>query len=116
LTAAGDAASTTTVVSADLTPAGATAFSARYAAPSSTYTVAIHASALCWVMATDPLTGKVVWTGTIASGASHSVVVSGSLNVQLGAPTDASVTLDGQPAQLPANFRSPFTLEFGAAS
>ena len=116
LTAAGGATSTTTVVSADLTPAGATAFSARYAAPSSTYTVAINASALCWVMATDPLTGKVVWTGTIAAGASHAVPVSGSLYVQLGAPTDASVTLDGRPVQLPANFRSPFTLEFGAAS
>ncbi len=116
LTAARGAPSTTTVASADLTPAGATAFSARYRAPSSTYTVAIHASASCWVMATDPLTGKVVWTGTIASGASQSVPVSGSLHVQLGAPTDASVTLDGRPVQLPANFRSPFTLEFAVAS
>ncbi len=63
-------------------------------------------------MATDPSTGKVVWTGTIAPGASHSVDVSGGLHVQLGAPTDANVTLDGRPVPLPANFRSPFTLEF----
>jgi hypothetical protein len=115
LTAAGGASPTTTAVSSELTAAGATAFSARYAAPSSTYTVAVHASAQCWVMATDPLTGKVVWTGTIAAGAAQSVDVSGSLHVQLGAPTDANVTLDGRLVQLPANFRSPFTLEFGPA-
>ncbi|HVA02168.1 MAG TPA: DUF4115 domain-containing protein [Acidimicrobiales bacterium] len=116
LTSAGGAVSSTTVLSADLTPTGVTAFNARYAIPTTTYTVAIHASASCWVMATDPVTGKVVWTGTIASGASQSVPGSGSLHVQLGAPTDASVTLDGRPVQLPANFRSPFTLEFETAS
>jgi hypothetical protein len=107
---------TTTVSSAALTPTAPTAFSAQYSAPSSTYTVAIDASAPCWVMATDPSTGRVVWAGTVDPGASHSLPVAGSVVVQLGAPTDVSVSLDGRPVRLPTGFRSPFNLTFQGAS
>jgi hypothetical protein len=99
-----------------LAPTAPTAFSATYAAPSSAYTVVISASAQCWVMATDPSTGHVVWTGTIAGGQSHALSVSSDLTVQLGAPSDASVTMNGQDVQFPTGFRSPFSLSFQAGS
>jgi hypothetical protein len=63
-------------------------------------------------MATAGSSGKVVWTGTIAAGASHSMSVSGVLVVRLGAPSDASVTMDGRPVQLPTGYRSPFDVTF----
>ena len=103
---------TTTVSSAALTPTAPTAFSARYSVPSPTYTVAIDASASCWVMATDPSTGRVVWAGTVDPGASHSLPVTGGVVVQLGAPTDVNVTMDGRPVQLPTGFRAPLSLTF----
>ncbi|HEY5026316.1 MAG TPA: DUF4115 domain-containing protein [Acidimicrobiales bacterium] len=115
ITAAGRGLPTTTVLTRVVVPSSPTAFSARYAAPSTTYAVAISASAMCWVMATDPSSGHVVWTGTIAAGASRSLSVSGSLAVELGAPSDASVTMDGRAVQLPTGFRSPFTLTFQRA-
>jgi Domain of unknown function (DUF4115) len=107
---------TTAAATSALAPTAPTAFSATYAAPSSAYTVVIDASAQCWVMATDPSTGHVVWTGTIAGGQSHALSVSGDLTVQLGAPTDASVTMNGQHVELPTGFRSPFSLAFQAGS
>ncbi len=115
MTAAGHGLTTTSALAHILVPTAATAFSAHYAPPSSTYTVAIHASALCWVMATDPTSGRVVWTGTIAAGASRSLPDSGALALELGAPTDADVTVDGIPVQLPTGYRSPFTMTFEAA-
>jgi hypothetical protein len=99
-----------------LSPTSPTAFSASYAAPSSPYTVVIDASAQCWVMATDPSTGHVVWTGTIAGGQSRALSVSGDLTVELGAPSDAGVTMNGLHVELPTGFRSPFSLGFQAAS
>ncbi len=112
ITAAGHGSSTTTQPTGDLVPTAPTAFGATYAAPSSAYTVAVDTSASCWVLATVPSTGRVVWTGTLAPGTSHSFSVSGSVVVRLGAPTDARVTVDGRTAQLPAGYRSPFSLTF----
>ncbi len=116
ITAAGHGLTTTTAVAHALVPTAATAFGAHYAPPSTAYTVAIHASAQCWVMATDPSSGRVVWTGTIAAGSSRSLPVSGVLGLELGAPTDADVTVDGLPVQLPTGYRSPFTMTFEATS
>jgi len=116
MTAARGGVAATTAPPRVFTPTKPTAYSATYAAPSSTYTVAIAATAPCWVMATDPATGHVVWAGTVAAGESHSLSVTGNLGVQLGAPSDASVTMDGQPVTFPAGFRSPFNLTFQAAS
>jgi hypothetical protein len=113
ITAAGHGLTTTTALSHDLVPSSPTAFAARYATPSTQYAVAIHASAMCWVMATDPASGHVVWTGTIAGGSSQSLSVTGGLAVELGAPSDATVTINGLTVELPTGFRSPFTLTFG---
>jgi len=113
---AGHSSPTTTAASNLLAPSTPTAYGATYVAPSSPYTVVVDASALCWVMATQASTGHVVWTGTLAAGASHSMSVSGSIVVHLGAPTDAAVTLDGRPVQMPSGFRAPFALTFQASA
>jgi hypothetical protein len=114
ITAAGHARVTTptTQASSDLVPSSPTAYSATYAAPSTAYTVVVEVSGACWVMATDPSSGRVVWTGTLAPGASQTLSVSGALALHLGAPTDARVTLDGRPVQLPPGYRAPFDLSF----
>jgi hypothetical protein len=114
VTAAGHGHLTTTVPSGDLTPTAPTAYGATYAAPSSPYTVVVGASASCWVLATQGATGKVVWTGTVAPGQTQSLPVSGNLVVRLGAPSDAHVTMNDRPVQLPSGFRSPFDLTFAA--
>jgi hypothetical protein len=41
--------------------------------------------------------------------------VSGALLLHLGAPTDASVTMDGRPVQFPTGYRAPFALTFEPA-
>jgi hypothetical protein len=116
ITAAGHGSATTiTVAPSPLAPTASTSFTATYAAPPSAYTVSIDVSAQCWVMATDPSTGHVVWTGTIPGGQSRALPVSGDLTIQLGAPSDASVTMNGQHVELPTSFRSPFSLIFRAA-
>ena len=98
------------------TPTEPTAYSATYVAPSSTYTVAIDATAPCWVMATDPATGTRRVGGHRGGRRIPLLVRDRQLGVQLGAPSDASVTMDGQPVTLPAGYRSPFNLTFRAAS
>jgi hypothetical protein len=115
VTAAGHSHLSTSAPSADLTPSSPTAYSATYAAPSSSYAVAVGASAPCWVNATQAATGKVVWTGTVPAGGSQSLSISGTVVVDLGAPSDASVTMNGRPVLLPGGFRSPFHLTFEAA-
>jgi len=115
-TAVGRDLPTTTALSSVLTPTTPTAFSAAYAAPASPYTVVIDASAQCWVMATSSSTGKVVWTGTVAGGGSQSIPATGDLTVELGAPTEVTVMMDGRPVQLPTGYRSPFDLNFRVAA
>jgi hypothetical protein len=106
--------STTVPISA-LAPTAPTAYDATYVAPASKYTVTVRALAQCWVMATNPATGSVVWTGTLAPGASQSIPVSGNLVVRLGAPTVADVSVNDRPVQFPPSFGAPFDLTFQAA-
>jgi hypothetical protein len=95
-----------------VTPASSTAYSATYSAASSPYTLVIDASALSWVMATQPATGKVVWTDTLPPGGSHTLTVSGDVALQLGAPSDTTVTMGGRSVQFPAGYRAPLVLTF----
>jgi len=87
-----------------------TPYGATYDAPSSSYTLDVETSAPCWVLATQASTKKVVWTGTIPAGGSQSLSVAGEVIVELGAPSDASVLLDGRALQLPTGYRAPFDL------
>lgn len=104
----------TTTVPPEVEPTASTAITAAYGAPSTNYTVGIQATGLCWVEATQASTGKVVWTGTLTSGQSHSIPASGNLVLRLGAANDVSVTMNGEPVVLPPGFHSPFDLSFNS--
>jgi hypothetical protein len=98
-----------------LEPTASSAAQAAYAAPSSTYIVGLVATGPCWVLASDPATGKVLWTGTLQAGQDQQIPNSGSLLLRLGAAFDVNVTLNGEPVIFPAGHGSPFDVAFQAA-
>jgi hypothetical protein len=106
---------TTTTTRPELQATSATSSTAAYGAPATAYTVALSATGLCWVEATEASTGKVVWTGTLLTGQTRSISSAGSLLVRLGAANDVSVTLNGEPVVLPSSFSSPFDMRFQSA-
>jgi len=106
---------TNVTVPAQLQPTTSTASSATYGAPSTSYTVTLVATGLCWVDATKTSTGAVVWTGTLQTGQSQAITGNGSMTVRLGAANDVTIRLNRVPVVLPTGFRSPFDLSFEAA-
>jgi hypothetical protein len=105
---------TTSTVPAQVQATSSTANTAAYIAPSTSYTVNLAATGLCWVDATEASTGAVLWTGTLQTGQSRAIAATGSLVLRLGAANDVNVTLNGEPVVLPTGFRSPFDMRFGA--
>ena len=99
---------------ADISPTTSSAHSAGYtlSGGGSGYTLAIAATGLCWVMATAQPTGALVWTGTLGAGQSRSLPVSSSVQVQLGAASDVTVSMNGRPVALPPGYQSPFDMNF----
>ena len=95
-------------------PTSSTAITADYGAPATGYTVGLQATGPCWVLATTPSTGAVVWTGTLAAGQTRSIPATGNLLLRLGAANDVSVTLNGEPVVFPTGFHSPFDMSFQA--
>jgi hypothetical protein len=103
---------TTVTTAARMAPTSSTANTAAYGAPSTPYTVALQATGLCWVEATETSTGAVVWTGTLTPGQSRSIPTTGSLLLRIGAANDIAVTLNGEPVVFPTGFQSPFDMSF----
>jgi hypothetical protein len=104
--------STPTTTPSAYRASGRTDDSATYVPPHGTYTVDISApTAQCWVMISNS-SGTTLFAATLSPGQRHIVDASGATSVLLGAPTFASVTLDGKPVILPSPLVTPFTLEF----
>jgi hypothetical protein len=81
--------------------------------PSSSYVVRVAAtSGPCWVQVTSMPAGTVTLSQTLAAGSAQSVNLEGANSLELGAPTSATVTLDGTPVVLPTGHSTPFTLTF----
>lgn len=93
-----------------LQPTTSTPATALYQAPPS-YTVELRATGPCWVDATTAI-GTVLWTGTLEPGQTQAVDATGNLVVRLGAAGDVTVSLDGEPVDLPPGFVSPFDMSF----
>jgi hypothetical protein len=93
-------------------PTASTASSATYAAPQGAFTVVLDATGLCWVMAVEASTGKVMWTGTMTAGQSVPIPSAGALKVTLGAASDVTMVLQGKAVALPAGYQSPFVATF----
>jgi hypothetical protein len=66
-----------------------TGTTATYPVPTSgSYTLTITAtSSPCWVLVTSASTGTALWTGTLQAGGSQAVPGSGTVTVELGAPS-----------------------------
>ena len=97
-------------------PASSTAATATYTSPSGSYTVVLSTSGLCWILATDLDTGRVLWTGTMDAGQSQTLTGTGPMRVEIGAASVIAMTLQGSPVVLPSPFQSPFTATFTPAA
>jgi len=100
-----------------VTPVSYTSTSATYGAPSGSYTVVVAATTgRCWILARELSTGQVLWTGTLTPGESQQVSASGALEIDVGAATVATITLDGRSVTFPAGYQSPFLVTFEPSS
>jgi hypothetical protein len=104
--------SSTTTVPPTIQPTTSSAVEAAYTAPAGNYTVALTATAPCWVEAEEVATGAVVFTSTLTAGQSQQIPATGDLSVRLGAAFVVTVTLNGEPITLPAGHGSPFDVTF----
>jgi hypothetical protein len=103
----------TTVAPVVSAPTSTSASGATYTVGSANYALVLSAtSGPCWLEATNPSTGAVLFSGTLFSGQSHTVTASGPVTVVVGAPSAFAATVDGTPVTLPAGDQAPFTLTF----
>jgi len=103
---------TTSASTGPVTPVAATASTATYVASGARFTVVLRAAGPCWVMASDTVTGAVVWTGTVPAGGTQALLASDPLAVRLGAPESVTVLMDGLPVRFPPTISAPFTMTF----
>ncbi|HUY64977.1 MAG TPA: RodZ domain-containing protein [Acidimicrobiales bacterium] len=99
----------------ELTAVSSSAASATYQVAGSPVTVEVMASGPCWIDATDVVSGKVLWTGTMVAGQSQSLTATTGLVVRMGAVTNISMSVAGRPVRLPAGSHSPFDARFQTA-
>ena len=110
-------ATTTTTAPLPVSAAtGATAHTATYAVAAADYSLTLGATTgECWVEATNPATGAVLFTTTLLSGQSHVIAATGPVTVIAGAPAVFTATVNGSPVTLPLGNQAPFTLNFQTA-
>ncbi len=98
--------------STSLAPVTATPTAATYQVGSPSFTVLLTATGPCWVEATDPSTGQVLWEGTLQANDSQQVPSTGQVVVRLGQAHNVTVTVGGQQVQLPPGFNTVIDLTF----
>jgi hypothetical protein len=108
---------TTTTIPPPVSAATATtAHTATYTVAATDYSLTLGAtSGECWVEATNPATGAVLFTTTLLSGQSHVIAATGPVTVIAGAPAVFTATVNGSPVTLPVGNQAPFTLNFQTA-
>ena len=102
---------TTTTLPSRIVALSSTALTAVYPAGPDPYTVKVSASGPCWVLATAAATGSTLWTGTIQAGGSQVINATGTITVELGAPT-GTLALDNVPVAFPTPVHTPFVATF----
>jgi hypothetical protein len=105
---------TRTTIPPAVQPTTFTAAEAAYSAPVSSYVVSLSASGPCWVLASEPEGGTVIWQGTLEAGQTRQIPAAGSLFLRLGAAFAVTVSLNGEPVVLPAGHGSPYDVTFQA--
>lgn len=107
--------SVTSDVPTTLAPTTSTAYTATYQLPASEDQVVLAANGTCWVEATNPATGAVLWTGTMLAGQTHSFSALATMRLRLGAAENVSMSVGRTPVVLPSGFGSPFDVTFQVA-
>lgn len=104
---------TTTTIPTQYAAVQSTANGATYVPPAATYSVTVSTpGGACWVEIVEQSTGNTVFGRTLEPGQAETLTLNGASTVQLGAPTAAAITLDGEAVVLPAGYQTPFTLTF----
>ena len=99
-----------------LAPQTSTATTATYLAPSGTYSVTVKATGgSVWTIVTSAA-GDQVFAGAIDPGSPQTFKVSGGVEVNLGAPGYATVSIGGLPVTFPTGYQSPLVLTFTPAA
>ena len=97
---------------AALDPVTSSTTSATYDLPPSPAALTLTASGPCWVQATVPSSGQVLWTGTLQAGHSQTIpVVSGAL-LRLGDASNVLVAVGSEQVHLPSRYALVFDLTF----
>ncbi|HLG68686.1 MAG TPA: DUF4115 domain-containing protein [Acidimicrobiales bacterium] len=92
-------------------PTTSSATAASYPAPAASYTLTLASgNGACWWQVQSQPAGSVLWTGTLPAGQQQSVPATGAVTVVVGAPSVASLSLDGRPLVLPAQAQAPLRL------
>ena len=102
----------TTPAPAALDPVTSSASSATYDLPPSSSALTLMASGPCWVQATVPSTGQVLWTGTLQSGQSQTIPPASGILLRLGNANNVQVTVGSAPVHLPNGFALVFDMTF----
>lgn len=97
---------------ASLDPVTSSASSATYDLPPSSSALTLTASGPCWVQATVPSTGQVLWTGTLQSGQSQTIPPAPGVLLRLGNANNVQVTVGSAPVHLPNGFALVFAMTF----
>ena len=107
----------TTAVPTTFSPASTNGSGATYSLPFASYTVSFDASSgACYVQITNS-SGSTPYAQTLNQGSTYQIVLSGTSEVTLGAPSDVTVQIDGTPLDFPTPLPAPLHLTFdGAAS
>lgn len=91
--------------------------SATYQVPTNRYTVSVSgANGAVWTVYRMGPSNTLEFQGTVASGATEKLVMTGVSQITLGSPHNAAVSVGGSPVTLPATLYSPLTLVFTPAS
>ena len=97
-------------------PQSSTATTATYVAPTGAYALMVKATGgSVWTIITSA-TGSQVFAGSIDPGSPQTFKVSGGVEVSLGAPGYAAVSIGGLPVTFPTGYQSPLVLTFSPAT
>lgn len=94
-------------------PRSSSGSDAIYVAPSGQYSMTVSAAGgSVWVSAATPPSSTHTVSRLVAAGRSTTFAFDAAGIVELGAPGNATVTLDGVGVTFPARYRAPLSLEF----
>ncbi|MGH9292563.1 MAG: RodZ domain-containing protein [Acidimicrobiales bacterium] len=107
----------TTTGAQSLRPVSTSSTKVSFAVASGSYRLSFAdtGSAPCWVGVQQSGSGGWLWMTTLAPGQSADYAASGAVTARLGAPANASLKVNGEPAQLPG-YVQPYDVSFNPPS